>query len=450
MKKVFSILFAMLIFSGIAFSQTEPGTAAEGWENTGIRANGLTELYSATGNLFLSADGAGGNPLSSFNIQVNKPVATATVLQAYLLGVPVWTAFSPNGVPDNCVTLAGTNIVWDGTALNTAGSLNSYADVTAIISPIMNPAPAGLANIAVTECQTQNIDGVALLVIFEDPSFIEETIVILFGGLSTGGDSFQITLGEPIDPNEPGAILNMGLGIEFGFQGSTQYSIIDVLGNRLTTAAGGADDAVDLKQNGNLITVGGIGDVNTNPANPFAQPTTDRSDDELYSLLPFITDQTLNINVTTNNPSDDDNVFLAYFEISGTAIIGEGILLTQENPVNPVNTNHTVKALVQDDNGAPVVGKTVDFEVISGPNQGETGQAVTDQNGECTFTYFGGGGPGFDQIEACFVDSQQEIQCSNILVKEWIAPQVPLSDWALYIAIFLIVAFAVLRVRKMF
>jgi hypothetical protein len=154
--------------------------------------------------------------------------------------------------------------------------------------------------------------------------------------------------------------------------------------------------------------------------------------------------------VSTSNPSNDDNVFVAYFEISGAAIIGEGILLSQEEPQNPVNTNHTVTALVQDDDGNPVVGKTVDFEVISGPNAGKTGQAVTDINGECTFTYLGDGGPGFDQIQACFIDSLQEIQCSNILTKEWFETQVPLSDWALYIAIFLIVAFAVLRVRKMF
>jgi hypothetical protein len=240
----------------------------------------------------------------------------------------------------------------------------------------------------------------------------------------------------------------MGLGISFGFQGGDQYSIVDINGTRLTTSAGGQDDG--QAANGALITVGGIGDLNTNPANPFALPVNEFSDDELYSLLPLITNATVNILVNTLNPSNNDNVFLSYFEISGTAIIGEGILLSQTEDTNFVGTDHTVMALVQDNLGVPVVGTLVDFTVTSGPNAGATHSEVTDANGHAFFTYAGTGGVGMDLIEACFTDSQGVYGCSNILEKEWITggADVPLSNWALVIGIMLILAFAAIRFRR--
>jgi hypothetical protein len=112
--------------------------------------------------------------------------------------------------------------------------------------------------------------------------------------------------------------------------------------------------------------------------------------------LPLITNTTVNILVNTVNPSNNDNVFLSYFEISGTAIIGEGIILSQNEDVNVVGKDHTVKALVQNNLGVPVVGTLVNFTVISGPNAGETYSEVTDANGNAFFTYTGTGGVGID------------------------------------------------------
>lgn len=447
MKKILTILMSAFVL--FAFAQ-DPGTAPDGSKDYGFgRANGLTELYSVIGNYTLSADGAGAYPLSQYPVNVDKPNASATVHKALLLGTPTWNFIAQ--IPDGCVTLAGVGINWDGTAANTAGSLNSYADVTAIVAPIIDAAAPGITPITVTECNTSGIDGVALLVIFADPMASEKTIIIMFGGLSSTGDDFAITLSQPIDPDEPGVLLDMGLGIEFGFQGSVQYTQVDVNGSRLTTAAGGADDAFDSPTNGNLITVGGIGDSNANPVNPFAPPATHTSDDELYSLLPFITNTTLNILVETLNPSNDDNVFLAYFEISGAAILGEGILISQDENTNCINTMHTVVAQVQDDAGAPVVGTMVDFEVISGPNAGAMASVVTNASGNATFNYFGSGGPGFDQIQACFVDSQSNTKCSNVLTKEWIVcEEIPVSNWALYLGILLMITFVVIRFRRMF
>jgi hypothetical protein len=448
MKKILTILMSALVL--LAFAQ-EPGTVPDGSKDLESgRATGLTELYTVIGNYTLSADGAGAFPLSQYPVNVQKPNAGATVHKALLLGVPTWN-FIPQ-IPNGCVTLAGVGITWDGTALNTAGTLNSYADVTSIVAPIIDAAAPGISAITVTECQTANIDGVALLVIFADPMASEKTIIIMFGGLSSTGDSFSITLSQPIDPDAPGALLNMGLGIEFGFQtpGNGQFSTIDVNGSRLTSAAGGADDAFDSPTNGNLITVGGIGDSNDNPVDPFANHVDHYSDDELYSLLPFITNTTVNILVETLNPSNDDNIFLAYFELSGAAILGEGILISQDQNTNCINTMHTVVAQVQDNAGAPVVGTMVDFEVISGPNAGAMASVATNASGNATFTYFGSGGPGFDQIQACFVDSQTNTKCSNVLTKEWVVcEEIPVSNWALYLGILLMITFIVIRFRRM-
>lgn len=441
MKKVFITIVVSFIGTLTVFSQFVPGTLESLGlgENREITANGLTQLYSVTGKYTLSADGAG-TSASTYSIDVNKPNASATVYKAYFFGAPVWSYST------TCATLNGNAITWDGSAVAAWGCCNYYDDVTSIVAAVVDPAAPGIISIPMTECSYS--DGFGLLVIFSDPFTFQKTIVIMFGGLSTTGDNFALTLAEPIDPIDPGAMLDMGLGISYSYQPSGQYSIIDINSQRLTTSAGGFDDGGGY--NGGLITVGGIGDLNTNPPDPFA---TDgggsRYDDELYSLLPLITNTTTNILVTTSNPSSDDNIFLAYFEISGAAIIGEGILLTQELDTNFVGTEHTVMALVQDDLGAPVEGESVTFTVISGPNMGATETVLTGADGKAWFTYLGDGGPGIDEIEACFFDDAGQEICSNVLEKVWIGGEdVPVSNWAIFIGIALIIGFAIFRFRK--
>lgn len=440
------MVFGIFLINAYSQQEQEPGTAPADYANRSITANGLTQIFSASGHFYLSADG-GGSTASSYTIDVDKPIAGATVYKAYFLAAS--QGFNNFNIPNGCITLNGNPISWNATLASSISSYNHYADVTGLIAGIMNPAGAGITSLVVTECGPT--DGTALLVVFANPSLPEETIVIMFGALSTTGDNFNITLGTPIDPIVPGALLEMGLGISFGAQGqcSGQYSRIDVNGARLTTSAGGEDDGA--LANGALITVGGLGDANTNPPDPFgASNCNARYDDELYSLLPYITNTTINILVNTLNPSNDDNIFLAYFEISGAAIIGEGILLSQEEDVNPVGTNHTVTALVQNNLGDPVPGMLVGFTVISGPNAGTNGSAVTNASGIATFTYNGSGGPGIDEIQACFINSQQVEQCSNILDKTWEGevPPVPVSNWALIIGIMMILVFTVIRFRK--
>ena len=139
-------------------------------------------------------------------------------------------------------------------------------------------------------------------------------------------------------------------------------------------------------------------------------------------LLPFINATDTTISVSTQNPSNDDNIFFAYFRLSGAAVVGEGILLRPVSATNQVGTSHTVTARVVDDEGNPVPERLVTFEVISGPNADDTGTDTTNANGEATFTYTGDGGEGIDEIRASFVNpTAEETIFSNTVTKEWVA-----------------------------
>ena len=384
----------------------------------------LTEFFTATGKLFLSVDGAGSNNAAGHIAEVQKPSASATVRRAFVLAAS--TGFSGRVLSNGDVTINGTRINWDAQTPGAINNSNHWADVTSIVKPIIDVAAAGRIPFTLTEVNPIGIEGEVLVVVFDDPTQARDTtVILLFGGQAVDGDTFAITLAEPIDPNSAGARADMGLGISFGFQPSGQFSIVNigVNGQRLSTSAGGQDDGVAA--DGALITVGGLDDSNANPPNPNANdqtcgpPAAPRCDDELYSLLPFIAADHTRIDVFTQNPSNDDNIFFAYFQISGAAIVGEGIVLGPASASNPVGTQHTVTAKVADENGDPVQGKLVTFEVTSGPNVGETGTDTTDANGEATFTYTGDGGAGTDEIEASFEDSQENTKTSNTVTKEW-------------------------------
>jgi len=194
---------------------------------------------------------------------------------------------------------------------------NYWGDVTSIVKPVVDLAAAGIVDFTVCENnKTSDIDGEILAVIFNDASLTRNnTIVLMFGGQNPTGDNFSITTANPIDKTDASLRIDMSLGISFGFQPSGQFSTVDVNGSRMTSSAGGQDDGEGA--NGALITAGGIGDTDANPADPNANDGAGpRSDDELYSVLPFVNNGDSNILVHTNNPSDNDNIFFAAFNMN--------------------------------------------------------------------------------------------------------------------------------------
>ncbi len=102
----------------------------------------------------------------------------------------------------------------------------------------------------------------------------------------------------------------------------------------------------------------------------------------------------------------------------GQTVHLEGITITPTDSTNPVGTSHTVNVTVAG-TGDPVPGRTVNFTIVSGPNAGLTGSAVTDSNGQASFTYVGNS-PGTDTIEASFVNSQGITVVSSQVTKTWV------------------------------
>jgi hypothetical protein len=284
-----------------------------------------TVLFAATGRLSVSAD-AGGSNTSTYGVGVQKPNAAARVRRAFLLAAS--TGFSNHRIANNEIRLNGVGINWAGSVRSGINSWNHEADVTAILKPTIDGSPSGRLQVNVTENSSLLVDGVILVVVFDDASqSSDSTVSLLFGAQNPGGDSFSVNLAQPITPG-PSARFNMGLGISFGAQcpgaPGIQYSRIDVNGVRLTSSAGGQDDGSCV--DGALITVGGLDDSTNNPSNPNAlSGTNPRVDDELYSLLPFINASTTQVNISTLNPSNDDNIFFAYFQISGQASVTTGV-----------------------------------------------------------------------------------------------------------------------------
>ncbi len=263
-------------------------------------------------NAALSIDGFGSQTNTGF-IQADIP-AGSNIQRAYLYAASVSSnsiypvTFQGNILPvSSAATLSPSNI-----PVTTV-----RWDVTDIITSSFT---GGLQDFPIVE-SNQN-DGAVLVVAYSNPSTQGFTSVILDGALSPAGDMVEFNF---VSPYTGGDFL-LSLAASYSSQpapGEPQTTEINVTTNStnnrtLTTSAGGADDrtADEESGNGNLITVGGIGD---NPANvnPTAQPIGTNPDDEYYNLAlgnsansaPFISAGDTFLRLTTKNLSDDDNVF---------------------------------------------------------------------------------------------------------------------------------------------
>jgi len=402
----------------IQASEPAAGTDSNGIGPSWVRMGSIVPVVTEVGKVSVSIDGLGVYSESTGTIQVEKP-SGATVRSAYMAAAT--TGFTGVKLANGDITIDGVGVNWDVETSSSISSWNYWAEVTSIVKPKIDAAPAGRIDFTIAELiSSYNVDGEILVVIFDDPNqTTDNTVVLLFGAQDIAGDTFAIGLAEPIDLSDPNLGLDFSLGISYSYQqGDYQYSLVNVNGVRMTTWAGGEDDGGHA--NGKLITVGGLDDSNANPADPFATPKGNwRYDDELYNLKPFVKDGDTSINVYTQNPSADDNIFFAALSLKSTvAVVGEGIVLGPVSASNPLGTPHTLTATVQDDLGNPIVGRDVTFEVKSGPHAGMTHTEPTDASGHAYFTYTGTSA-GTDVIVASFMDVSGKVVTSNEATKDW-------------------------------
>jgi len=390
-------------------------TGPSGYTAVSATNTNLQPYVTTNGRISYSIDGAG-YTASSGIIQVQKP-AGATVRKAYMAAAT--TGYTSYKLPAGSVKINGNNVVWQTEIANDISSYNYMADVTTIVKPIVDSAPAGMINIPVSEADSSDTEGEILVVIFDDPNVLtDNSVILLFGAQKTTGDTFWLSLARPYDPQVTKNI-SLSLGISYSYQVSdSQYSIIDVNTRRLTTWAGGEDDGQSA--NGALLTVGGINDTIANPPDPYATKVGNfRYDDELYDLRPFVTTGSQAINVTTKNPSMNDNIFFGAFYTEGNnAIVGEGITLSPTSATTVIGTSYSVKAYVQNDLGKVIPNRQVNFSITSGPNSPKTGRGTTDSTGVTYFTYTGTT-VGTDTIVATMIDSDGEVSTSNTVTSTW-------------------------------
>ncbi len=412
----------------VAGAADDPGTIPQGEVVT--NNDPLVVQVTESGRIYLSTDGSGTNNPAGADIRAEKPSAGATVRSAFLFAAS--TGFSGHTMVDTDVSLAGTFVHWDLVVPSDISSSNSWANVTSIVKPTLDAAAVGITSFHVVEANTGAIDGEGLAVIWNDPAQTKDnTIALLFGAQNTTGDNFQVLYAQPIDKTDPTLLLQMSLGISFGFQtaGCGQFSTIDVNGTRMSSSAGGQDDGQSA--NGALITVGGIGDNNALPTNPNSScdSTAFRTDNELYNYGPFVNTGDTSTTIHTRNPSNDDNIFFAgFFLKSVSAVVGAGIVLSPPTATNDaiVGSTHTVTGTVQDNNGNHVFGAQVTFTITAGPNAGATGvcsvhsDCTTDSGGHVSFTYASNGSGGTDTIQACFTDATNTNHCATAF-KTWVS-----------------------------
>lgn len=315
-----------ILTTGIALIALGTATKAEA---------GLTKSYQFNGKGNWSIDGIGSN---------STPVGT---LEAFIpTGSKIETAFLySSGFNFNGKTTV-PSIIFDGTSygasnflslgdfnpnpLNSSFNLGAYrADVTAQVASKVGSGGGLFSFLLNSENPNERIDGEILAVVYSNPAEQERTIAFLDGFSTSGGATTTVNLAEPLDLTTPNFEALLSLGIGFGFQGSGQFSTVDIDGRRLTSSAGGQDDG--LAANGALITVGGRGDSPTNPSNPLAAPNGSNTDDELYNLAlgnavnpnPYLTQGATSFTIKTQNPSLDDNIFFAGINITAKAGVNE-------------------------------------------------------------------------------------------------------------------------------
>jgi hypothetical protein len=431
------ITTASLTAANASGVSTMPGTGSHANSAPSDAPDGLSPFTTVTGKVYMSEDGIGTNDPAGGPIFVHKKTSSATVQAAYLLaaGVPGYTLVNGD------VTLDGTPLSFSpsDSIVGNFGVNSVWTNVTSIVKPVVNSAPVG--NVKFTAAEPNNtgaIDGEILAVIMNDPSLpTNNTVSFLFGALDTTGDTFSIGLASPINLADPNLALTMSIGDSFGYQGppaTGQYSTISVNGTLMTSSAGGNDDSTckyDHPQdfascgNGELITVGGIGDSTADPTDPTATDSTcgppgpPRCDDELYNLLPFVHNGDTSIKVDTANPSNNDNIFFTGFQLnSAAAVVGKGVVLTPVSGTSPVNSPYTFTAKVQNANGNPIVNQAVKFHVLSGPNAGKSGVATTNASGHATFTYTSTQ-IGTDTVQASFSSPNSPTITSNEATVVW-------------------------------
>jgi len=384
-----AVVFALVIALGGVFA---PGTAAA------EEISGLQPVVVKYGHYSLSIDGVGiMTDESTGTIEIEKPVG-ATLEGAYLL-TSVYSELDMTTV----VSIEGIDVGWDLFAdTNNDTGFNLFTDVTDILTSKLNGAPAGMITLSISEHASWQVEGNILAVIWNDPGQdVDTTIALFFGTQPDNGDPITFEMADPIDTSNSDLAATMSLGISFSYQSSGdsgQYTKVDVNGQRLTTSAGGQDDNQGIYDHFTLQTVGGTGDSTANPPDPYQLPTGDpRYDDELYDLMPFISNGDTQLTIKTEAQSSAlENLFFAGFELIG-------IQLKAANTA-PVTASDQSSVTVAEGQTATMTGTVSDPDDDELSLSASIGTVVDNGDGTWSWSYPTTDGPSDNQTVTITAD----------------------------------------------
>jgi RHS repeat-associated protein len=369
----------------LSLLQPDPNIAATFIGRGGISTDGFASNggFNSSGAGLVQAEIPTGSNVEHAYLHI----ATRAFAEAYNPDV----AFRPNTIGFEGEQIP---ISWLENVQDTPPRLNfetGRADVTSLVAAKVGNG-GGIFDFDVDESQTQQdrsnaVEGVSLTVIYSNPDLPERTIVVLEGGLTDAAPQTNVVAWQqPVDVTSPDFSSQLALGIQYGYQPrslvGTQFSTVDVNGNRLSSAAGNSDDGIPdrhpfISVNSALVTVGGVGDSPENPIDPFSQ--RDNSDDELYTLTPFIKNGDTAISFEMANPSEDDSIFLVALTLPRVATIdSSGFYSVNVNPeeiVENVGFGNSISAAVVQ-NEPPVFTSIPPTEITIGKQLAYEAKAV--------------------------------------------------------------------------
>lgn len=344
-RRIISIVLSIALGLATLIGLSAAPASAAPYPSLTLPANwdgyGLKEIERFVGKFQASTDG-----FSSYDtndpahtagtLQILKPTGAQTVIRAFLTSSSGDNGNAISAAPT--AALGGANVTW-GTR-NHAGKFTNYiADVTQTVQDFYLTNPNGSNETAPWSGTTVNIPvvydattktsdpgtpnystGVALTVIFGNPSMTTDaSVVMYFGSTRTAGQDFVLSFAGLASTPPAGSWLSLGIGWSQG-GGSGQYTTVKAHNNlnstftNLSGSAGGCDDTVIASCSNSrdgLLTVGGVGDSTANPT-VFTQST---ADDELYTLDSYLTSGVSSVTVNTYNNSSDDNIFQAVLSV---------------------------------------------------------------------------------------------------------------------------------------
>jgi Ca2+-binding RTX toxin-like protein len=286
----------------------------------------LSPSYTFNGHGNWSLDATSGSATGGGTIDIAVPdgshIEKAFLYSTTYLGGTSTSVRLSSGA--QALTVAG----FQSLGTTASAQLTAYrADVTSFVSQVVGDGDPAQFQLSVTNINGTNVDGYALAIVYSNPNEALRTITFLDGYSAQSGDDLSLGFTTPVNTAQPGFQALLSLGIGFGYQTTSfydQHSLVTVNGRILSQSAGGYDDGTAA--NGGLITIGGLGDnpSNPGPALPSSSSLGPRYDDELYNLAlgdsasatPFLANNASSIQVHTQNPSFDDNIFFAGLNIT--------------------------------------------------------------------------------------------------------------------------------------